>query len=287
MAPTPVGRRISPSLAGSLRLRAAGCRRRRARWSARRAERERGVRQVTCAVTVPTCDPAGQASAANCSGPQKSAFCGLPSRPGASRTNESFTSSVARRVAHLLHDRHVRMAARRGLAGVTVNSSSETSAAAGATSSNDNTTANASPRRMGEEDTGRRRRAVPVGPAAPRRLSGGRLLGPVAIQPRVGPVRPRAAPSCVPCSATRPWSSTTIRPAPRIVDRRWAITSAVRPASSRRSPRSIWASVRTSTFEVASSRIRMRGSAAAARANATSWRWPADRCPPRSPTSVS
>src|SRR6185295_9916952 len=93
--------------------------------------------------------------------------------------------------------------------------------------------------------------------------------------------------SCVPASSIRPCSSTTIRPAPRIVDRRCAITIAVRPASSRRSPCSICDSVRTSTFEVASSRIRMRGSAAAARANATSCRCPADRCPPRSPTSVS
>ena len=35
--------------------------------------------------------------------------------------------------------------------------------------------------------------------------------------------------SWVPCSAIRPCSSTTIRPAWRIVDRRWAITIAVRP----------------------------------------------------------
>ena len=40
---------------------------------------------------------------------------------------------------------------------------------------------------------------------------------------------PPSSSSCVPCSAIRPWSSTTIRPAPRIVDRRWAITIAVRP----------------------------------------------------------
>ena len=31
-------------------------------------------------------------------------------------------------------------------------------------------------------------------------------------------------------------------------------------------------------FEVASSRIRIRGSASSARANATSWRWPAESC---------
>ena len=37
--------------------------------------------------------------------------------------------------------------------------------------------------------------------------------------------------SWVPCSTIRPSSSTTMRSASRIVDRRWAITSAVRPAS--------------------------------------------------------
>ena len=41
-----------------------------------------------------------------------------------------------------------------------------------------------------------------------------------------------------------------------------------------------------STFEVASSRTRMRGSAISARAKARSWRCPADSCTPRSPTCV-
>ena len=40
----------------------------------------------------------------------------------------------------------------------------------------------------------------------------------------------------MPCSTMRPPSSTTIRPAWRIVDSRWAMTIAVRPASSRRRP---------------------------------------------------
>ena len=76
-------------------------------------------------------------------------------------------------------------------------------------------------------------------------------------------------------------------PAPRIVESRWAITIAVRPASSRRMPSSIRLSVWMSTLEVASSSTRMRGSAISARANATSWRWPAESWIPRSPTSVS
>ena len=65
------------------------------------------------------------------------------------------------------------------------------------------------------------------------------------------------------------------------------MTIAVRPASRRRSPASMRPSVCRSTFEVASSRTRIRGSAMSARANATSWRWPAESCTPRSPTSVS
>ena len=65
------------------------------------------------------------------------------------------------------------------------------------------------------------------------------------------------------------------------------MTIAVRPASRRSRPFSIVFSVRTSTLEVASSRIRMRGSASSARAKATSWRWPAESWTPRSPTSVS
>jgi hypothetical protein len=41
----------------------------------------------------------------------------------------------------------------------------------------------------------------------------------------------------------RPCSSTTMRPASRIVERRWAMTIAVRPASRRRRPSSILRSV--------------------------------------------
>ena len=61
----------------------------------------------------------------------------------------------------------------------------------------------------------------------------------------------------------------------------------VRPSIASRSPALISASVRASTDEVASSRIRIRGSASSARAIATRWRWPPDRVRPRSPTTVS
>ena len=93
--------------------------------------------------------------------------------------------------------------------------------------------------------------------------------------------------SCVPCSTIRPWSSTTIRSARRMVESRCAMTKAVRPARSRLSPFSIRRSVPMSTDEVASSRIRMRGFASRARAKATSWRWPSESRNPRSPSSVS
>ena len=52
-------------------------------------------------------------------------------------------------------------------------------------------------------------------------------------------------------------------------------------------PSSIRPSVWMSTFDVASSSTRMRGSEISARVNATSWRWPAESWIPRSPTSVS
>ena len=63
--------------------------------------------------------------------------------------------------------------------------------------------------------------------------------------------------------------------------------NAVRPESSRRSALSIFRSVPMSTAEVASSRMRMRGSASSARASATSWRWPIERRVPRSWRFVS
>ena len=71
-------------------------------------------------------------------------------------------------------------------------------------------------------------------------------------------------------------------------DRREAVGDDERGApgeQQRRAPRSIRRSVPMSTDEVASSRIRMRGSASSARANATSWRWPSERRVPRSCSS--
>ena len=68
---------------------------------------------------------------------------------------------------------------------------------------------------------------------------------------------------------------------------RWAMISDVRPRSSRSSARSIRSSVGRSMFDVASSRIRMRGSASSARAIEISWRSPADRPAPPSRTTCS
>ena len=80
---------------------------------------------------------------------------------------------------------------------------------------------------------------------------------------------------------------TTISSASEIVESRWAMTKVVRPSIASRRPRLIAASVVASTEEVASSRIRIRGSASSARAIATRWRWPPERVSPRSPTIVS
>ena len=80
---------------------------------------------------------------------------------------------------------------------------------------------------------------------------------------------------------------TTISSASEIVESRWATTNVVRPAIASRSPRLIASSVVASTDEVASSRIRIRGSAISARAIAIRWRWPPESVSPRSPTMVS
>ena len=62
-----------------------------------------------------------------------------------------------------------------------------------------------------------------------------------------------------PRSTIRPPSMTTISSASEIVDSRCATTNVVRPFIASRSPALIAASVRASTEEVASSRIRIRG----------------------------
>jgi len=64
------------------------------------------------------------------------------------------------------------------------------------------------------------------------------------------------------------------------------MTKLVRPCINRSRLRWIRASVRVSTLEVASSRIRMAGSARIARAIASNWRWPWLRLPARSVSTV-
>src|SRR5216683_238629 len=72
-----------------------------------------------------------------------------------------------------------------------------------------------------------------------------------------------------------------------MVERRCAITNVVRPRRRVRKPSWMAASLSESRLEVASSRIRIRGSARIARAIETRWRSPPESFTPRSPTSVS
>ena len=65
------------------------------------------------------------------------------------------------------------------------------------------------------------------------------------------------------------------------------MTNVVRPFMSSARPSWMRASLSLSSDEVASSRMRMRGSARMARAIATRWRWPPESLTPRSPTIVS
>ena len=90
----------------------------------------------------------------------------------------------------------------------------------------------------------------------------------------------------MPCSTIRPSWITTTRSAPVIVERRWAMTNEVLPLNSRASARWITCSVCVSTDEVASSRIRMRGSARRARAKEMSCRCPTESMTPPSSTGV-
>ena len=63
--------------------------------------------------------------------------------------------------------------------------------------------------------------------------------------------------------------------------------SVVRSRIAARRPARMRASVVASTEAVASSRMRMRGSIASARAIAMRWRWPPESVMPRSPITVS
>jgi hypothetical protein len=90
------------------------------------------------------------------------------------------------------------------------------------------------------------------------------------------PVRPRGHPS-----------STSMRSACSMVDRRWAMTSVVRPASAARARPARRVRSRLSSAEVASSRIRTGASLYIARAIARRWRWPPDSWLPLWPITVS
>ena len=78
--------------------------------------------------------------------------------------------------------------------------------------------------------------------------------------------RARCSSRCVPRSTIRPFSKTRIRSARRIVESRWAIAIVVRPSVSRASAAWISRSDTVSSDEVASSRIRIRGSLSSTRA---------------------
>src|SRR5579883_55782 len=96
----------------------------------------------------------------------------------------------------------------------------------------------------------------------------------------------RSRSSWVPCSTTRPRSSTTIQSASRTVETLWEMRSTVREAATSRSLRRMACSVRASTLLRASSRMRIGASRTSARASAARWRWPPESVMPRSPTTV-
>ena len=93
-------------------------------------------------------------------------------------------------------------------------------------------------------------------PARPRR----------ARAPRGTRALVASSPSCVPSATTRPSSSSTTRSASAIVAGRWAMMIVVRPVHHLRNALRISCSFVGSTDDVASSRIRTRGSASTARA---------------------
>ena len=127
------------------------------------------------------------------------------------------------------------------------------------------------PRRARPARPGSRRRP---GAAAPGRAASRRPASPSARRAarprrsRRGPARPAGRP-CAAC------------------DRRCAMAIVVRPWTRLSSAFWISLSVSVSTDEVASSRIRMRGSISSARAIEMRWRSPPERAWPRSPTSES
>ena len=98
-------------------------------------------------------------------------------------------------------------------------------------------------------------RPCPRSPRTPATDAGSRCC----TAPRSG--RPASiSSSCVPSPMMAPSRSTMMRSASRTVDRRWAMTMAVRSLMSASSPSWICSSVKGSTLAVASSRMRMAGS---------------------------
>ena len=127
------------------------------------------------------------------------------------------------------------------------------------------------------------------GPCRPRRGrgTGSTRRRAAACTCRSSGRRRRRGSAWVPRSTTRPASITRICSARRMVESRCAITNVVRPRMRWASPSWMSASDSESRLEVASSRIRMRGSARIARAMETRCRWPPESLTPRSPTTVS
>ena len=120
-----------------------------------------------------------------------------------------------------------------------------------------------------------------------RRL-GDRGLGELAVVEVV--VEAAAAPAArrgCPARRCGPSSMTTIVSALRIVESRCAITKLVRPCRSRAIAAWIRTSVRVSTLLVASSRMRMLGSARNARAIVSSCLWPDEMLEASSSSTVS
>ena len=97
----------------------------------------------------------------------------------------------------------------------------------------------------------------------------------------------RTSSSWRPCSAMPSGVTTTMRSAFRIVARRWAMTSVVRPCASSASDCWIARSVSVSSAEVASSRIRIGGFFRNMRAMARRCFCPPESLTPRSPMIVS
>mmetsp|Transcript_48824 Transcript_48824/g.119554 ORF Transcript_48824/g.119554 Transcript_48824/m.119554 type:complete len:196 (-) Transcript_48824:1440-2027(-) len=93
--------------------------------------------------------------------------------------------------------------------------------------------------------------------------------------------------SCVPRSTMRPLATTAMMSALRIVLRRCAITTVVRPTDTRSSASCTMRSERVSSADVASSSSSTRGLRRMARAIDTRCFWPPDSCAPPSPRSVS